>query len=119
MLLVSMLSGVVRTGRLTIIDAGGKRHVIDGQPGSSVTVRLRDSSLYWKLLLRPRLYVPEAYMEGKLTIEEGSLYDFLELLVSNDMAHPNEVMRLGRAAALLVRRMYQLNPVWRARRNVA
>jgi cyclopropane-fatty-acyl-phospholipid synthase len=119
MLLVSMLSGVVRTGRLTIIDAGGNRHVIDGGPGPAATIRLRDSSLHWKLLLRPRLYVPEAYMDGTLTIEEGSLYDFLELLVSNDTAHPNELMRLGRATALLVRRMYQLNPVWRARRNVA
>ena len=114
-----MLSGVIRTGRLTIIDAGGNRHVLDGGPGPSSTIRLSDPSLHWKLVLRPRLYVPEAYMDGTLTIEEGSLYDFLELLVSNDTAHPNELMRLGRAAAQLVRRMYQLNPVWRARRNVA
>ena len=119
MLLVSVLSRVVRTGRLTVIDAGGKRHVIDGEPGPSVTVRLRDSSLHWKLLLRSRLYVPEAFMDGTLTIEEGSLYDFLDLLVANDVAHPHELMRLCRAAALLVRRVYQLNPVWRARRNVA
>src|SRR5947207_11720229 len=119
MLLVSMLSPVVRTGRLTIIDAAGNRHVLDGGPGPSATIRLCDPSLHWKLVLRPRLYVPEAYMDGMLTIEEGSLYDFLELLVSNDTAHPNELMRLGRAAARLGRRMYQLNPVWRARRNVA
>src|ERR1044071_7901379 len=119
MLLVSMLSGVIRTGRLTIIDAGGNRHVLEGGPGPSATIRLSDPSLHWKLVLRPRLYVPEAYMDGTLTIEEGSLYDFLELLVSNDTAHPNELMRLGRAAAQLVRRMYQLNPVWRARRYVA
>jgi cyclopropane-fatty-acyl-phospholipid synthase len=119
MLLVSMLSPVVRTGRLTIIDAAGNRHVLDGGPGPSATIRLCDPSLHWKLVLRPRLYVPEAYMDGTLTIEEGSLYDFLELLVSNDTAHPNELMRLGRAAARLGRRMYQLNPVWRARRNVA
>jgi cyclopropane-fatty-acyl-phospholipid synthase len=58
-------------------------------------------------------------MDGTLTIEEGSLYDFLDLLVANDVAHPHELMRLCRAAALLVRRVYQLNPVWRARRNVA
>src|SRR3954452_3755246 len=119
MLLVSMLSPVVRAGRLTIIDAAGNRHVLDGGPGPSATIRLCDPSLHWKLVLRPRLYVPEAYMDGTLTIEEGSLYDFLELLVSNDTAHPNELMRLGRAAARLGRRMYQLNPVWRARRNVA
>ncbi len=119
MLLVSVLSRVVQTGRLTIIDAGGQRHVVEGRPGVSVTVRLRDPSLHWKLLLKPRLYVPEAYMDGTLTIEEGSLYDFLDLLVLNDTVNPHELMRLGRAAALLVRRVYQLNPIWRARRNVA
>src|SRR5437763_4754092 len=119
MLLVTLLSEVVRSGRLTLIDADGKRHVIEGRPGPSATVRLHDSSLHWKLLLRPRLYVPEAYLDGTLTIEEGDLYDFLDLMVSNDVAHPNELMRLGRATALLVRRVYQLNPVRRARRNVA
>src|SRR5437763_12528119 len=41
------------------------------------------------------------------------------MMGSNDVAHPNELMRLGRATALLVRRIYQLNPVRRARRNVA
>jgi cyclopropane-fatty-acyl-phospholipid synthase len=119
MLLSSVLSGVVRTGRLTIIDAAGNGYGIGGAAGPCVTVRLRDPWLHWKLLLRPRLYVAEAYMEGALTIEEGTLYDFLDLLISNDVAHPNGVMRFGRAAALLVRRLYQLNPVWRARRNVA
>jgi cyclopropane-fatty-acyl-phospholipid synthase len=119
MLLVSVLSRLIRAGRLTLIDAAGNRHVLEGKPGPSATVRLRDPSLNWKLLLRPRLYVPEAYMDGSLTIEEGTLYDFLDLLVSNDAAHPNELMRVGRAAALLLRRIYQLNPVWRARRNAA
>ena len=119
MLLASILSGFVRTGRLTLIDGAGNRRVFEGEPGPSVTVRLHDPSLHWKLLLRPRLHVPEAYMEGALTIEEGSVYDFFDLLISNDAANPNELMRLGRAAALLLRRVYQLNPVWRARRNVA
>jgi cyclopropane-fatty-acyl-phospholipid synthase len=119
MLLVSVLSRLIRAGRLTLIDAAGNRHVLEGKAGPSATVRLRDPSLNWKLLLRPRLYVPEAYMDGSLTIEEGTLYDFLDLLVSNDAAHPNELMRVGRAAALLLRRIYQLNPVWRARRNAA
>jgi cyclopropane-fatty-acyl-phospholipid synthase len=119
MLLASVLSQVIRTGRLVVIDARGNRHVFEGRPGSSATVRLRDPTLHWRLLLRPRLYVAEAYVDGTLTIEEGSLYDFLDVLVSNDVAQPHELMRLGRAVALSVRRVYQLNPVWRARRNVA
>src|SRR5207237_2415420 len=60
-----------------------------------------------------------AYMDGRLTIEEGSLYDFVELLVANDVAAPGGLVPLGNAAGRLVRRLYQYNPVPRARRNVA
>lgn len=119
MLLTSVLSGFTRVGRLAVIDAAGNRHLFEGNAGPSVTVRLHDPSLHWKLLLRPRLHVPEAYMDGTLTIEEGSLYEFLDIMVANDAANPNELMRIGRAAALLLRRIYQLNPVRRARRNAA
>jgi cyclopropane-fatty-acyl-phospholipid synthase len=119
MLLASMLSRLVRIGRLTLIDAAGKRHAMEGEGGPSVAIRLHDRSLHRKLLFRPRLYVPEAYMDGTLTIEEGALYDFFDILVTNDIAHPNELMRLGRALAQLARRLHQLNPVWRSRRNAA
>jgi cyclopropane-fatty-acyl-phospholipid synthase len=120
MLLTSVLAQAVRIGRLDVIDAAGRRHVFEGAPGPSACIRLRDPSLHWKLLLRPRLFVPEAYMDGGLTIEEGSLYDFIDLLVSNDAAQwDSPVMRLNQAAGRLVRWVHQYNPVPRARRNVA
>ena len=62
--------------------------MFEGGPGPSAGVRLRDPALHWKLLLRPRLFVPEAYMNGSLTIEEGTLYDLMDVLVSNDAALP-------------------------------
>src|SRR5437667_8951405 len=59
-------------------------------------------------------------MDGRLTIEEGSLYEFIEILVSSDVAQAGALpMRLGQAAGRLVRRLHQYNPVPRARRNVA
>src|SRR5579863_1836629 len=120
MLLMSALSQVIRVGRLGVIDANGRRHVFEGAPGPSAVVRLNDPTLHWKLLLRPRLCVPEAYMDGRLTIEEGSLYDFIDVLVSNDVASADSLpLRLGQAAGRLVRWLHQYNPVPRARRNVA
>ncbi|MGE5268338.1 MAG: class I SAM-dependent methyltransferase [Thiohalocapsa sp.] len=122
MLLASVLAHVVRIGRLTLIDAGGRRHVFEGAPGPVACVRLHDRALHWKLLWRPRLFIGEAYMEGSLTIEEGSLYDFLEILVSNDAALASEAslpLRLNQLAGRLVRRFHQYNPVPRAKRNVA
>ena len=120
MLLASVLAQAIRIGRLDVIDAAGRRHVFEGAPGPSACIRLRERSLHWKLLLRPRLFVAEAYMDGALTIEEGSLYDFIDLLVSNDAAQwDSPVMRLNQAAGRLVRWVHQYNPVPRARRNVA
>jgi cyclopropane-fatty-acyl-phospholipid synthase len=120
MLLASVLDRFIGIGRLSVIDAAGGRHVFEGSPGPSATVRLHDPGLHWKLLLRPRLSVPEAYMAGTLTIEDGSLYDFIEILTMNDAAQINALpQRLGQAAGRLVRRLHQYNPVPRAVRNVA
>jgi len=102
-----------------VIDAGGQEHVWEGNPGPSVTVRLHDPSLHWKFLLRPQLYVPEAYMEGALTLEEGTLYDFLELLAVNSFHSASVGLRLSESLAKLSRRIHQYNPVPRATRNVA
>src|SRR5437870_1635799 len=120
MLLDSVLPRVIRVGRLSVIDAAGKPHVFEGSPGPAATVRLRDPALSWKLLVRPRLYVPEAYMDGTLTIEEGSLYDLIDLLTANDTALPDTLLlRLSNAVGRLARHINQHNPIPRARRNVA
>ena len=120
MMLASVLPRVIRIGRLGVIDAAGRRHVFEGAPGPSACVRLRDPALHWKLVLKPRLRVPEAYMDGTLTIEEGSLYDFMDVLVSNDADLPAApIMRVSNALGRLVRRVHQYNPIPRARRNVA
>jgi len=119
MLFARALAPLVNIGRLRVIDAGGQEHVWEGNPGPSVTVRLHDPSLHWKFLLRPQLYVPEAYMEGALTLEEGTLYDFLELLAVNSFHSANVGLRLSESLAKLSRRIHQYNPVPRATRNVA
>jgi cyclopropane-fatty-acyl-phospholipid synthase len=120
MLLATVLARVIRIGRLCVIDAAGKQHLFEGAPGPSATIRLCDPALHWKLLLRPRLSVPEAYMAGTLIIEEGGLYDFIDILASNDAGLSRApIMRLGDAAGRLLRRIHQYNPVPRARRNAA
>jgi len=119
MLLASALPRFIRIGRLSLIDAAGKTHLFEGLPGPSATVRLHDSSLHWKFLLSPRFYVPDAYMNGSLTIEEGSLYDFLDILTLNEEGSPGaRLMWLGDIAGRVLRYIHQYNPVHRARRNV-
>jgi cyclopropane-fatty-acyl-phospholipid synthase len=121
LLFVPFLRRLLQFGRLTVIDAAGRSHVFSGQPlpdVQPVTVRLRDRRLHWLLPLKPSLAVGEAYMDGTLTIEEGSLYDFLAIAAEN-IWHGNAGFALRRSLSLLVRRLRQWNPIQTSQRNAA
>ncbi len=123
MLLARLLDECVSAGRLTIVDAAGARHTIgqrrDGAP--DVTVRVHDRAAERRLLFNPKLAFGELYTDGRLTIEQGSLYDLLDLLCGavGDFEENTWIGRLGGAYGRLTRRLRQYNPVSKARRNVA
>jgi cyclopropane-fatty-acyl-phospholipid synthase len=120
MLLSRLFERIITVGRLRVLDADGRFHTFDGSPGASVTIRLHDPALHWKLLVRPRIYLGEAFMDGTLTVEEGSLYDLIDLLAVNLEAMPEGLLaRLLNGSVTLLRRVHQYNPLPRARRNAA
>jgi len=116
-----LLTEVIRTGRLTVIDATGRLHPFGpGDSGPDVTVRLCDPLLPLRILLRPSLALGEAYMDGTISIEKGTLRDLLHLCTSNLEAldqHPIGALR-GELDRLL-RRLQQDNRLARARANIA
>ena len=120
MLLARFADRVIKWGRLTIIDAAGRRHEIDAGPGPNATIRLHDKALHHRLVVNPNLHLGEAYVDGALTVEEGSLYDFLDICASNAarLAHQPLAASLGMLDRLL-RRLHQHNPVQRAQANAA
>jgi cyclopropane-fatty-acyl-phospholipid synthase len=83
MLLARLLNRLIQIGRLTVIDWEGRTHTFGNDEQPAVTIRLHDRSLGWKLFWRPELYCGEAFTDGTLTIERGSIYDFLELIGRN------------------------------------
>src|SRR5690349_19899463 len=121
MLLLSRLfERAITIGRLRVIDAGGSVHTFGGSGGTSISVRLHDPALHWKLVARPRLYFGEAFMDGTLTIEEGSLDDVIDLFAVNMEAMPAGLTaRLLNGSVTLFRRIHQYNPLGRARQNAA
>ena len=121
MLVAPLLRTLMRRGTLRVVDARGKLHIFAGAPGPSVTIRLHDRALHWKLLWNPRLIVGEAYMDGTLTVEDGAtLFDFMDLVGANlHLLDENTVIRLRNWLSRWVRPLQQHNPVGRARRNVA
>src|SRR6516225_8948871 len=120
MLLTRLFERIITIGRLQVVDAHGKPHIFAGSSGPSVAIRLHDPVLHRKLLVRPRLFLPEAYVDGTLTIEEGSLYDLIDLLAANQEALPDGFLgRFLNGSVTPLRRLGQYNPVSRAQRNVA
>jgi cyclopropane-fatty-acyl-phospholipid synthase len=121
MLLARLFERIITAGRLDLIDAGGTAHSFAGSsPGPAVAIRLHDPALHWKLFCRPRLFLPEAFVDGTLTIEDGTLYDLIDLLALNLDALPEGVLaRLLNGSLMSMRRAHQYNPVARARRSAA
>ena len=120
MLLARLFERIITVGRLRVIDAGGRQHCFTGSQAGEVAIRLHDPALHWKLLVRPRLFLPEAFVDGTLTIEQGSLYDLLDLLAVNLASlPPGPLASLLNGSTALFRRVHQYNPVSRARRNAA
>jgi len=120
-LLVRLLRGIVKIGEVVIIDSTGRRwRVGDAETGPSITLRLHDRFVSYKFALNPRLYFGEAYMDGRLTVEGGSIYDFIDLMGANIGTAPlNTMDRWVTRFRLLWRRYRQANSITRARQNVA
>jgi cyclopropane-fatty-acyl-phospholipid synthase len=120
MLLARLFERIITIGRLDVVDAGGTSRSFAGRPGPQVAIRLHDPTLHWKLVCRPRLYLPEAFVDGTLTIDAGSLYDLIDLLARNLEALPRGILaQLLNGSVGLFRRAYQYNPLTRARKNAA
>ncbi len=84
MKLVSFLNKLFKDSGFILIDANSKKYII-GNPKKEkpITIKLLDKKLHYKLLIYPDLYFGEAYTDGTLIIENGSLTDFLEITQKN------------------------------------
>ena len=84
MKLANFLNNLFKEDGFILIDANSKKYII-GNPKKKkpIILRLLDKKLHYKLLFYPDLYFGEAYKDGKVKIEDGSLTDFLELAYKN------------------------------------
>jgi cyclopropane-fatty-acyl-phospholipid synthase len=102
---------------MRLIDAAGRIHMIGDDTPPRVSIRLRSRRIGYTLAFNPGLSVGEAYMDGLMVIEEGTIYDFLEVLARNYTPGG------GSAWLSLVEwvggGLKQHNPIGKTRRNVA
>jgi cyclopropane-fatty-acyl-phospholipid synthase len=117
MALQSFLRKVIREGFLKIRLPGGA--ILDLGDGSGPPVRAAITSKRWvaRIAANPGLAVGEAYMEGGLVLEQGTIWDFCEIIGRNARYRPLKRAR-GLARLWLDWRM-QANHRKAARRNAA
>jgi cyclopropane-fatty-acyl-phospholipid synthase len=84
MLLAKLFSKIYKKGGIVLIDYSGQKFIC-GNPdlNKPLTLKVLDKKLNLKLLISPDLSFPEAYMNGQIQIENGSLMDFLNLTFEN------------------------------------
>jgi cyclopropane-fatty-acyl-phospholipid synthase len=114
-----LLSNVVRTGDLTLVDPDGAPHRFGDGGTPSVCIEVKDRGLEWHLVLDPEMAAGEGYMTGRLRITQGTVYDFIALMMQNmaERPLPAYAQWLAKLRSWL-RPIVQFNPASRAKRNV-
>jgi cyclopropane-fatty-acyl-phospholipid synthase len=118
--LAFILRRIVVRGNLTFITSDGSRHTFGNSEGRPVVARFTDRRLERQLALDAQLVVGEAYMQGRLVMVEGTIYDLLATVLQNMMERPlprwSHSLDLAR---YMTRRLAQFNPARRSRNNVS
>lgn len=119
-LLDAALCRLVRRGGLAVRFPGGRMARYGAPPGPEAAFRIADAAAIRRLVANPALAFGELYMDGRIEPEGCTIGDVVEVLVLNQWQggrHPIEdVLALVRQ---VTRRLRQLNPAGRAKRNVA
>ncbi|HEX8215088.1 MAG TPA: cyclopropane-fatty-acyl-phospholipid synthase family protein [Allosphingosinicella sp.] len=122
-LLDRFLVKVVKSGELRLIDSRGRTRSYGRADGSGrrVTLRLADRKVIRDVLMQPKVAVGEAYMDGRLVLEEGDILDLLDLVTSNALWEEGGQARkaISRGGSKLMAGLVSLNGRRRSARNVA
>ncbi len=116
------LSKAIRRGRMVLIESNG-RITKFGETGEGppLTIRVHDRWTMRRLSVNPNLALGEAYMDGTLTTENGTIRDVIALIFNNmsdaPVSLPEEAVE--RPFRFLLRRLQQYNPMTRSQRNVS
>lgn len=120
MLFDKVLSELVVSGDLTVTDwLGMTRRYGDGT-GNPVHIRFASGATARAIAMYPDLKLGEAYMDGTLRMEQGTIYDLLALATQNMWrSKANTLHSLTAGIRKMLRRVHQHNPVGKAKHNVA
>jgi len=79
-LIETLVGKVIRKGRLNLLMPDGRKLEFGPGGGKTLTVRLTDKKAAFAIARNPRLGLGEAYMDGRIVIEDGDILDLMELV---------------------------------------
>ena len=110
---------ILPVGTITVIQPDGSKETYGPGGGKHSTVRLHDRRAALELFRNPRLKLGELYMDGRLTIEDGSMLDLLELIVGARPWEQGKRKALGKGKGKWLKRFFRRNDPTKSRKNVA
>jgi cyclopropane-fatty-acyl-phospholipid synthase len=117
-LLQFVLGQFIQRGTFTVTTSRGATYTFGDGTGTPVAVRFATRAAELGILLDPELKFGEAYMDGTLVVEQGTIADVLSIALGQKAEVPNWA-RPQWLVRYIGRRLAQFNPRPRARRNVA
>ena len=119
-LIDNLLGKLIRKGRLTVIMPDGKARGFGPGDGDALTVRLADRATAFAIARNPRLGVGEAYMDGRITIEDGDILDLMQLVVgANRWEAKGEGRKALNKGKSRWKNLFRRNKAKASRKNVA
>ena len=112
------LRKLVRHGSLEVITASGARYTFGDGTGEPIRVHILTQAAQRHIAFDPEMGLGEAYMDGTLEVESGSIAGLLDLLLGQGWAVPSWA-KPHTMLRFLLRRIRQFNPRARSKRNVA
>src|SRR4051794_19152450 len=106
-------------GSITLVNPDGRRGTHGPGGGRHITVKLHDKRARLEIFRNPRLKVGELYMDGGLTVEDGTILDLLELVVGAKPWEQGRRKALGKGKAGKLVSFFRRNDVRKSRSNVA
>src|ERR1700757_20477 len=112
------LKSLVHRGTFYVTWPDGTRNAYGEGDGFTAGIKINDTATLRHLAFNPGLALGEAYMEGGITVTNGTVHDLLSVVMDNLNHGRMPILNWQERLARWLRPILQANDASRAKRNV-